>query len=117
MVEKVEEIKLELHLDAFRDSEVLAHREIHVIVAGTAADANSRASGLTQFEAIQRVGVGVEPLSGVAVIGTARLASNTHGPLQTVAAGARRIAHVADAVNNRCQRRAGHFSDDRADLP
>src|SRR5258706_10237115 len=99
MVEKVKEIELELHLDALRDSEVLAHREIHVIVAGTAADANPGATDLTQVKAVQSVGLWIEPLPIIAIMGPALVAGNAHGPLQAVTSRARGIAQIADAVD------------------
>src|SRR6266850_1125395 len=106
MVEEVEEIQLELHLQPLRELEVFPQREVHIGISRGGADTITRASKLTYLEAIHSVSIRVEPLQAIAGTGATRLAGNTHWSLVPSVTSPREITRAGDAVDVRGHVRA-----------
>src|SRR5229473_2342430 len=100
MVEEIEEVHLELHLDPLCQLKVLAEGQVYVAVTRPRADSKTLAAFLSNLEAVQGEHVGVEPLPRVAGVGAAALSSNTHWNLIAARARARRIAHRGVTYNS-----------------
>src|SRR6266850_1790616 len=81
MIEQVKKVKGELHLNPLSNPEVLPEREVDVVAARSQAGPITGTANFADLEPIQSEPVGVEPLPGVACVGAATLARNTHWDL------------------------------------
>src|SRR5712691_6701363 len=116
MIEEIEEVHLELHLDPLCQLKVLAEGQVYVAVTRPRADAKALASFLSNLEAVQGEHVGVEPLPRVAGVGAAALSRDAHWDFVAARASTRRIAHRG-VTYNPGHRGSGGDADDGADFP
>src|SRR5216684_4616402 len=116
MVEEIEEVHLELHLDPLCQLKILAEGQVYVAVTRPRADAKALAALLADLEAVQGEHVGVEPLPRVAGVGAAALSRDAHWDFVAARASTRRIAHRG-VTYNPGHRGSGGDADDGADFP
>src|SRR6266851_5071667 len=116
MIEEIEEVHLELHLDPLCQLKVLAEGQVYDAVTRPRADAKTLATFCADLKAVQGEHVGVEPLSRVTGVRAATLTRHTHGNLVAARARARRIAHRGVTYNSG-HRGSGGDADNGADFP
>src|SRR6266849_4124974 len=116
MIEEIEEVHLELHLDPLCQLKVLAEGQVYGVVTRPRADAKALAALLADLEAVQGEHVGVKPLPRVARVGAATLARDAHRDFVAAPSGSGEVA------NGGVSRDSGHRgarsdTDDGADFP
>src|SRR2546425_10020981 len=99
VVEEVEELQPELHLDALRQLEVLVQGPVHGACAGPGADTNRGTSHLSQLEAVHGVGVRVEPPEPITEASAAGLTRNPHWTLGVPGASPADAGGIIDIIH------------------
>lgn len=77
MVKEIEELHAELHLNAFRDFEILVDPGVHISGWRTGANAHSGVTNRPQLEAGDAEHIGIEVRPGIRATRAARLTRNT----------------------------------------
>src|SRR4030095_8151118 len=119
MVEEVEKLHAELHLDAFRELKILVNTEVHSSCGGAGTNPNSRGSHSSQLEAVDRKHIRIEISRRIRTAGAARLTGHTIRTLAASSATDSYTGGIGKAFDRDqgCDGRAARYGDNGAGLP